>query len=65
VLFEKRENGADEVRCERACAEQADPDQSKAEGGTGQAQHKRPPGATFRGNGCAASSVDRQHGPAQ
>ena len=39
VLFEKREDGVDEVSRERASAKQADADQCKADGVTGQGQH--------------------------
>ena len=65
VLLEKRENSGDEVRGERACAEQADPDQGKAERGTGQAQHVDLQCDYAKGNGCAAALPDREHVPAQ
>ena len=41
ALLKQGENGGDEVRGKRARAEKADPDQGKADSGTGQAQHKR------------------------
>lgn len=48
VLPEQGEDGCDEVGRERARAEQADTDQRKTDGGTGQGQH-----GNLSGNGCA------------
>ena len=60
MLLEKREDGGDEVGREGARAEQADADQCKTDGVTGQGQHENLRCVPLRGNGCAGVACGRQ-----
>ena len=59
-LLKERENGRHEIRCERACAEQTNPDEGEADGGARQAQHEDLRVMSSGGNACAASRVSSQ-----